>query len=75
MMNDACGQSAVPAGVVVVWHCRSPGVFYLQHGAWRVGCGRVVGHLLHLIPGTVGILPKNHMVIARARGQGNKTIT
>lgn len=53
----------------------SPGLLYLQRGARRVRGCRVVGHLLHLIPGTVGVLPENHMVIAGARGQGNKTIT
>lgn len=69
MMHNVYSQSAVAAAV---WDCAC---LYLQHGAWRVRCCRVGGHLLHLIPGTVRVLPKNHMVIARAGGQGNKTVT
>lgn len=41
---------------------------YLQRGAQRVGGGREVDHLLHLVPGTVGVLPKDHMVVTGAGG-------
>lgn len=58
--------------VVGQWESRA---VYLQHRTWSVrGCG-VVGHLLHLILGTVRVFPKDYMFIARARGQGNKTVT
>lgn len=72
MLNLACLSTDAwfLLSVPEPWVC-----FYLQHGAGRVrGCW-VLGHLLHLIPGTVGVLPKNHMVIARARGQRHETIT
>lgn len=78
MYNGNC-QSAVAAAAAeeaVMWGCVCvSGLLHLQHGAWRVGCCRVGGHLLHLIPGTVRVLPKNHMVVTRAGGQGNKTVT
>lgn len=50
-------------------------LIYLQSGSGRMRSCRVVDHLLHLIPRTVGILAKNYMIITGARGQGNKTIT
>lgn len=41
---------------------------YLQHGALRVGGSGEVDHLLHLVPGTVRVLPKDHMVVPGAGG-------
>lgn len=41
---------------------------YLQRGAWRVGGSGEVDHLLHLVPGTVRVLPKDHMVVSGAGG-------
>lgn len=69
------GSGIVLCSRVNLWGEVKLGLAYLQHGPrWVTGCW-VVKNLLDLISRTVRVLPKDHVIILWARGQGHKAVT